>query len=132
MGDFNRGQRQGGGRSFGGRRSFNNRGADRPMFKTICSKCGKDCEVPFRPSGGKPVFCRDCFRENGGSDSRRSDRVNFSRPNETPQYKEQFEALNIKLDKILKILTPVAEQSVIPEKKKRISKKIILPPEEQL
>lgn len=139
MGNFNRGERSGGGRSFGDRRSFNNRGTDRPtLYKTICSKCGKDCEVPFRPTGSKPVFCRDCFRDNGG---------NFSRPNfdnrNGPQYKEQFEALNIKLDKILKILTPVAfvkeaeefplgEQAVIPEKKKRVSKKVPLTSKEQL
>ncbi|MES2225378.1 MAG: CxxC-x17-CxxC domain-containing protein [Patescibacteria group bacterium] len=30
-------------------------------FKTTCSKCSKACEVPFKPNGKKPVFCRDCF-----------------------------------------------------------------------
>lgn len=164
MGNFNRGGRSSGGRSFGGRREFN-RGGDRPtLHKTICSKCGKECEVPFRPTGSKPVFCRDCFRENGGGQDSRRPEGNFSRPSfdkrddnrsksvETPQYKEQFEALNAKLDKILKILTPVVvrdeapvvqeevlqevdlqpeEQTAIPEKKKRAPKKTATVSEEQ-
>ena len=54
--------------SFGGNRNFggNNRkfGNDRPreMHKATCSDCGKECEVPFKPSGDKPVRCRDCFQ----------------------------------------------------------------------
>lgn len=31
------------------------------MYDATCSKCGKACQVPFKPSGGRPVFCRDCF-----------------------------------------------------------------------
>ena len=27
----------------------------------ICSDCGKECEVPFKPAEGRPVYCRDCF-----------------------------------------------------------------------
>ena len=37
---------------------------DREMFKAKCSDCGKDCEVPFKPTQGKPVRCQDCFRKN--------------------------------------------------------------------
>ena len=33
----------------------------REMHKAICSECGKECEVPFKPTEGKPVFCRECF-----------------------------------------------------------------------
>jgi len=29
----------------------------------ICSQCGKETTVPFRPTQGRPVLCRDCFRE---------------------------------------------------------------------
>ena len=35
----------------------------RDMHKTTCSECGKECEVPFKPSEGRPVFCRDCYRK---------------------------------------------------------------------
>ncbi len=44
---------------FGGNRRFGNR--DRKMHKAICSECKKECEVPFKPTEGKPVFCNDCF-----------------------------------------------------------------------
>jgi CxxC-x17-CxxC domain-containing protein len=39
------------------------RNEDREMHKTTCSECGKDCEVPFKPTEGKPVYCRDCYRK---------------------------------------------------------------------
>lgn len=37
-----------------------NRGP-REMHKITCSKCGEEAEVPFKPAGDRPVFCRDCF-----------------------------------------------------------------------
>ncbi len=44
----------------------NNRGGfarqPREMFKVTCSKCGKETEVPFRPTGSKPVYCKECFQ----------------------------------------------------------------------
>jgi len=35
---------------------------NRQMHPAVCSNCGKDTEVPFKPSGERPVYCRDCFR----------------------------------------------------------------------
>jgi len=29
--------------------------------KAVCAKCGKECELPFRPTGDRPVYCKDCF-----------------------------------------------------------------------
>jgi CxxC-x17-CxxC domain-containing protein len=34
----------------------------RQMFPATCSRCGKETEVPFHPTNGKPVYCSDCFR----------------------------------------------------------------------
>ncbi len=51
----------GGGRSFGGSRDRFNRGP-REMHKAVCAECKQECEVPFKPTEGKPVLCRDCFR----------------------------------------------------------------------
>ena len=34
------------------------------MHKATCSDCGAECEVPFKPTEGKPVRCQDCFRKN--------------------------------------------------------------------
>ena len=34
---------------------------ERILHKTICADCRKECEVPFKPTGGRPVYCKDCF-----------------------------------------------------------------------
>lgn len=44
---------------------------DRKMHKAVCDSCGRECEVPFLPSGDKPVFCDNCFRNKPGSDQGR-------------------------------------------------------------
>ena len=35
----------------------------REMHKATCSECGNECEVPFKPTEGKPVFCRECYQK---------------------------------------------------------------------
>ncbi len=45
---------------FGGRRDV----GPREMHKATCSDCGKECEVPFKPTEGRPVYCRDCFQKH--------------------------------------------------------------------
>ena len=31
--------------------------------RATCSQCGKDTTVPFRPTQGRPIFCRECFTQ---------------------------------------------------------------------
>jgi CxxC-x17-CxxC domain-containing protein len=65
MGNFNKGGK------FGGH-SFSDRDGERPpLHKAVCTDCGKPCEVPFKPTPGKSVFCRDCFKKDGDSGSDR-------------------------------------------------------------
>jgi len=59
MGDFDRNDRRGGGGG-GGRGNF---GGPREMHKATCAECKQECEVPFKPNGEKPVYCRDCFNK---------------------------------------------------------------------
>jgi CxxC-x17-CxxC domain-containing protein len=33
----------------------------RQMHDAVCSECGAACQVPFKPTEGKPVYCRECF-----------------------------------------------------------------------
>ena len=33
----------------------------RPMFRATCADCQKECELPFKPSGDRPVYCKECF-----------------------------------------------------------------------
>jgi len=37
--------------------------SQRRMFPAICAECGKECEVPFEPREGRPVYCSDCYRK---------------------------------------------------------------------
>jgi len=92
-----------GGRSRGGFRDRDS-GFDRrrpEMHEVTCDKCGKQCEVPFKPTGDKPVFCSDCFRKED-SGSRRNSSSSDSSQGGISQ--EQYRELNTKLDKILGIL----------------------------
>lgn len=50
---------RGGGGFGGGRGGF---GGERPMYDAVCAGCGCETQVPFRPDGRKPVYCRECFR----------------------------------------------------------------------
>jgi CxxC-x17-CxxC domain-containing protein len=98
-------------------RSFDRPREDRQMFDAVCSNCGDKCQIPFRPSQGRDVFCSRCFDMQSGSESHRPERRSFDRPtqnrddnrgrtNDAPNYKAQFEALNAKMDKILSLLNP--------------------------
>jgi CxxC-x17-CxxC domain-containing protein len=172
------GKRDSGGRGFGGgKRSFGNRDGGGPtmMHKAICSKCGKECQLPFRPSGNRAVFCSACFEIEKNENPERSERKSFDKPafrtgrssfedkkvfeavcgncgdnclvpfrpfpgkpvfckkcfakddkvvnhivkTDNPsnknieQLKSQIEMLNIKLDRILRMLTPEAEREMV-------------------
>jgi len=36
--------------------------AARPETRAICSQCGKETTVPFKPTQGRPVYCRECYQ----------------------------------------------------------------------
>lgn len=38
-------------------------------FKAVCAECGQTCGVPFKPVGGRPVFCSECFAKQQGESS---------------------------------------------------------------
>ncbi|NCN99377.1 DNA-directed RNA polymerase [Candidatus Pacearchaeota archaeon CG10_big_fil_rev_8_21_14_0_10_35_219] len=54
----------GGGRSGFGGGSRSNFGGPREMHKTTCSECKQECEVPFKPTQGKPVYCKECYSKH--------------------------------------------------------------------
>lgn len=95
MGRFDRNSRGGFNRgrdNFRGRdRGFNDRGR-KEMFDVTCSKCGKEAQVPFKPTGSKPVLCSECFDKQGGRSSNGSGSS------------EDMKQINAKLDKIIAIL----------------------------
>lgn len=103
----------GGGR-FGGRGGRGDRGG-RPSFRdddrgfgrrkpfekheVTCDKCGKLTDVPFKPTTGKPIFCRECFGSSGSRTNSGSGSSEMS--------SEQFDKINAKLDKIIAFLDTV-------------------------
>lgn len=76
-----------------GRREHGRTSYDKQMFRTTCDKCGERCEVPFKPTEGKPVYCSNCFRKNESSDTRRPD-----------NNQKEFDQINEKLDKIMQTM----------------------------
>ncbi len=123
MNKFNKGGRGGFGNKFndrGGRPNFGgNRGGfgggfgggrrdDRgpsEMFDAVCDECKRPCQVPFRPNGDKPVYCKNCFDKRGGGRElgRQAGGAGFV-SNTTNDIKTQLSMINIKLDKVIKIL----------------------------
>jgi len=110
------------------RRSFGGRGSRRPLlYDAVCDECGKNCKVPFKPSGDKPVYCSDCFEKKGGRDSSRPSRRDSQRRNfgdrdsgrssqnnisdrSILQLVEKIGILNAKLDAIINLISSKAGQ----------------------
>ena len=44
------------------RQSGGGAGGPRQMYDVVCAQCGTQTQVPFKPTGARPVYCRDCFR----------------------------------------------------------------------
>ena len=156
MGDFKKRGGFGGGRSGGGFRGGEGRGSSfgggrggRPgnrdfresqMFSATCADCQKTCEVPFRPTGEKPVYCSYCFtkhKEDGSNDYPRRESNDRPRRDERPSFssnrgpsmdraprpqadngalvsdlKRQIETVNNKLDKLMEMLKKGDSQEV--------------------
>jgi CxxC-x17-CxxC domain-containing protein len=52
--------------SGGGGGGYGRERAPRQMTQVTCSNCGRETEVPFVPTGDRPVYCSDCFSQMGG------------------------------------------------------------------
>lgn len=154
------GKRFGGGGGGGGRGGFKGRSSGRPswggsddrrrgpvtMHQVICDQCGKSCEVPFKPTAGKPVYCNVCFEtQREGGDNRRGggfvqkDFGGYKAPVRTEvesgvakadnsEIKKQLELLNGKMDRLISIIESIASPKAIikstPVIKAKKSKKV--------
>lgn len=108
-------------------RGFNS--GDKPLFKTTCDKCGDACEVPFRPTGERPVYCRPCFGKNDAPE--RGDRFERKSAPETRTVDysvDEFKKLNAKLDAILNALNHAAPAKAA--KEEIVAKKEVVVKEE--
>ena len=100
-------------KNFNQRRSFGRQNF-RNMHKATCAECGEVCEVPFRPSGDKPVYCSKCFesRRGGGDRVPRKDfgPQNFVKGGSNEEIKRQFETISNKLDQLIHSLGQLVER----------------------
>jgi len=133
------------GQSFAGKKSFKDQNhhtsSDRrtsresehktEKFSTTCSECNKACDVPFKPSNDKPVYCSACFGmkksgnelRGGVKSTERTERRPYGAATSTPkpdnqgilELKRQISELEVKLNKILDLLNPPLPS---PKKKK--------------
>lgn len=58
---------------------------ERILYKAVCADCNKECEVPFRPSGDRPVYCKECFSSRKGGGSFHANRDNRAREKDFTQ-----------------------------------------------
>ena len=70
-GGYSSGGYSSGGYSSGGY-SDSGYGRERQMYSVTCSSCGNEARVPFQPRGDRPVYCSDCFANQGGGGRSRS------------------------------------------------------------
>lgn len=123
--------------NFQSNRQRDNRGG-REMHQAICSQCGKDCQVPFRPTGDKPVYCSDCYEKLGNNsnswsyrDRNRGENRSFSGnrdfgggrnfSNNRGSENRQMEMVAKKLDRIIELLE--SQQLGVKTVEKKLAKK---------
>ena len=145
MGDFKRNGKFGGGRAGGLRsgfqKSFGSQGkfgrsvdrAEKVLFQATCTECGNSCEVPFKPTGQKPVLCRECYAQNAPASDRPVRREYGFNKSSAPSFRphpegqgniaglqRSIDEIGMKLDKLIQILSP---QSASKEQAPKVSKK---------
>lgn len=117
-GGYDRGGRGRDDRNKGSGRDSNYRGfdgRDSKNFPAVCDNCGEDCEVPFKPTPGKPIFCSKCFNDKNSNHT-------------SSDVSNPIAEINEKLDLILKALKPilpvkVSEDEIAFKDKKVVRKK---------
>lgn len=167
MNNFNGGGFKSNGLKFGGkkknvggkrhesrpRRERTDDGSKPELFSATCSECRNKCEVPFRPSSDKPVYCSACFgmkksaNETRGSENKsRPDHTKPPREERSPRHdpsrgrsddgiadlKRQISGLEQKLNRILDLINPpmpskkvatIATEEVVKKTVKKVAAK---------
>jgi len=86
----------------------------RVLHKAVCADCKKACEVPFKPSGERPVYCKDCF-------SKRKARSPFgARPDHRPRVALPVQAPHaVKPEAVQEKKKPAVKKRPASKKKKK-------------
>jgi len=86
---------------------------ERLMHKAICADCKKECEVPFKPSGERPVYCKECFSK------RKSPRPITARPDNRPRAVFPAQAAPINKPESKEKKKPARKKKPVSKKRKK-------------
>jgi len=96
------------------------------MHSAVCDECGNSCQVPFKPTGEKPIYCSDCFEKKGNSsrggdrrENRSGGRGEYRGGNNSRDMERKLDYIEDKLDRVLEILDEALAKGI---KVTRISK----------
>jgi len=90
----------------------NDRNKGRVMHKAIRADCKKECSLPFKPSGDRPVYCQDCFSR------RKVIKMSGIKVDDKPKEVEAVQKPQIKTKKkAVTVKKPVGKKKPIPKKK---------------
>jgi len=85
----------------------------RKMYKSVCAECGNDCEVPFRPTGDRPVYCRECFAKRKPPRTEDRSRRGDLRGNRQRRRSSNTENVNLQILSELKRIREALEKSLV-------------------
>ena len=94
----------------------------RMTYDVICADCKKECSIPFKPSGDRPVYCKDCFSRRkviSMSGMKMDDKPKEAAPVQTAVNKpvEIKKSLPKTKKKAIIAKKPVAKKKTTPKKK---------------
>ena len=93
----------------------------RQMYAVVCFDCGKDTEIPFKPSGDRPVYCQECFTK------RKAAKTSAPRSQMASGY-EPMPSVNVSIKpaSVVSAATPSAsKKKSAPAKKTAAKKKVV-------
>jgi len=99
------------------------------LYPAVCASCNKACEVPFRPNGQRPVYCKDCFGANReGAPMGQSPKREFRAPaavsvapapkvedSRINDLRRQMDGINSKLDRLIESVAVLSRPKPVME-----------------
>jgi CxxC-x17-CxxC domain-containing protein len=96
-------------------------------YSATCAECHKQCEVPFRPTEARPVYCKECFNKKRGNTGNQSNQRNVAPHGSVPtqhddrntySLRKHLDSIHNKLDVIVKMIEDMPSQKKATKKVK--------------
>jgi CxxC-x17-CxxC domain-containing protein len=69
----------------------------RETHESVCANCGEECEVPFRPTGDRAVYCRECWAKIRPARTQNRHRREYSREDRQRRPPDTTENVNLQI-----------------------------------